>query len=127
MGEDLRAKLLTNGKWGWVIDTAHGSVDLQKISGIPNLVQGLTTRLRTEEYTNLNFPGLGLPELVGAKAWGDAWREARFFLHQEVMADPRIDSIIGMTYSVDNQRVSIELDAVPVGYDTSRIMPLTLT
>jgi hypothetical protein len=127
MGTDFRARKLTNGKWDWWIDTAHGSVDLQKVSGIANLKQGLVTRIRTERMTNLNFPGVGLPNLVGTKAWADVWQEARFHLHQEVLSDPRIDKISGMTFEADNQRVSIELDAVPVGFDTSRTMPLTLT
>lgn len=126
MGRDVRLVDLGHHRYGWVIDEAHGSVDLQYVEGIPNLVQGLGTRLRTERGTNANFPTLGVPRLEGKKAFAQLWMEARYAVHQTILEDPRIATIRGIQIEIQNQVVVLNIDAQPVGFDTSRPIPVIL-
>ena len=127
MGKDIRLELLSNGLWDWYCDDGHGAVDIQTIGGLPNLVQGLETRLRTDLGTNPQFPADGLPPMVGQKSTFQLYLEARFALEKQVLADPRINRVVSATFEVVNDAVTCNVVAQPVGYDTNRIVPLQIT
>jgi hypothetical protein len=127
LGVDILVIGLTNKKYGWVIDTAHGSTDVLSVSALDNLKQGLEKRLRTEYGTNLSFPHVGLLRLVGNVNWGDLYTEARFIFHQQILADPRIQSITDQQFRIEEDVFWVDIDAVPIGFDTSRQIPVQLT
>jgi len=127
LGRDFRLVQLASGKWGWIIDTGHGSVDIQTVLGVQNLTQALGVRCRTEKGSDLTFPSVGIARMVGNKPIGDNWREARFSLQTQVLADPRIKSISGMNFSIEADVLTVEVNAIPIGFDSSRAMPLVLT
>jgi hypothetical protein len=124
MGTDIRLIQLSNGKYGWAVDTAHGSTDIQTISGVPNLVQGVGTRFRTEQGTNPQFPTVGMPNMVGEKSQYQLWLEARFALEGQILDDPRIDRVISIQFEVVNDVLEMNVSAQPVGYNTSRVLPV---
>jgi hypothetical protein len=131
LGVDIRLKKLPSGQYGWYCDVAGGSVDVQLIRGTNNLVQGLGTRLRTEQRTNPQFPGMGLPRLVGenpeAEGKGSLYFAARWSLEQQLEKDPRIERIISVKVSTEIDVVTVEIDAQPIGYDASRVFPVQVT
>jgi hypothetical protein len=126
MGTDVRVVKLANGKYGWAVDQ-RASTDLQQVSGIPNLVQGLLTRMETEQGTNLNFTRLGLPRVIGQKSLEQRWYETRFAIDQQVIADPRIERLVAVRFTVENQTITMDVDAQPVGFDSRRPIPVMLT
>jgi hypothetical protein len=123
-GRDIKLTRLANGKYGWAADTGHGSTDVQTIEGVPNLIQGLESRMRTEQGTNPQFPALGLPVLAGEKGGIEQWLEAKFALEAQVLRDPRIESITNMDFSVAGDTVTVHLGAKTISADTSRTIPL---
>ena len=126
-GRDLRLTRLVSGNYGWVVDIAHGSTDVLTVVGVPNMVQGLETRMRNELRHDLCFPGVGLPRLVGNKSIGETWMEARIAIQQQLLSDPRIQHVAGMKFSQEADVLTIDVDARPVGFDTNRTIPLTVS
>ena len=126
MGIDVKTARVGWHVWGWLVDTAHGSVDVQSISGIDNLVQGLENRMRTEHGTDLCFPAVGLTDFVGSKSAGDIWMEAYASVARQVKADPRIDQVAGVEFAVEQDVLEITVRARPIGYDSSRPIPLVV-
>ena len=125
-GIDLKLRQLGTGRWDWIVDYAHGSIDLQLVSKLDNLIQGLETRLRTERWTDLCFPSVGLPVLVGDKSFGATWMEARAAFQGQVLSDPRIRDVRNISFKVDLDVLEVIIYARPVGSDTGRTIPLTL-
>lgn len=123
-GVDFERVRLANGRYGWAIDTAHGSTDVRKIRGVANLSQGLSGRVRTQQAENVLYPAFGLSRTVGEKNDLNALA-IRFEIRQQVLADPRIASIsrIELT-SIEDQSV-ISVDAVPVGYTSTKSLTIT--
>jgi hypothetical protein len=126
-GTDFRLTLLPNGHYGWLTDIAHGSEDVLTVSKVDNLIQGLENRCRNEQGEDLCFPRVGLPRVVGNNSIGETWMEARIGLHQQILADPRIEHISGMKFSVTDDVLTIDINARPVGYNTDRPIPLTIS
>lgn len=127
MGRDIKLVRLDNKHYGWAVDQAHGSTDIQTVYGTPNLIQGLETRMRTEQRTNPQFPGDGLPRMVGEKTDEQLWASARFAFEHQVLADPRIDRILSIRFSIAGDYLQADIDAQPVGYDTNRVIPLQVS
>jgi hypothetical protein len=126
-GKDVRLEKLANNKYGWLVDIAHGSEDVLLVSGVDNLVQGLGSRMRTEKRHDLCFPAMGLPRIVGNRSIGELWMEARIAVQQETLADPRIEAVSGMEFTVEQDVLTINVNARPIGYDTNRTLPLTVS
>ena len=99
---------------------------MQLVSKLDNLIQGLETRLRTERWTDLCFPSVGLPVLVGDKSFGATWMEARAAFQGQVLSDPRIRDVRNISFKVDLDVLEVIIYARPVGSDTGRTIPLTL-
>lgn len=126
MGTDFKWVLLDNNKWSWVIDSAHGSTDCQTVRGIDNLSQGLQTRLRTEQGTNLIFPEVGIPDLIGNNGTDQLFEELRYAMEEQILSDPRIEQLNGISYDLDQDVLTVTIDAQPIGFDTQRPIPVTL-
>lgn len=127
MGSDFRMVQTGKGRWGWVVDADHGSVDCQKLSGIDNLGQGLQSRLRTVRGEDILFPDLGLPRLVGQSQFLDPLAEARFRTRQQILADPRIERLISFEFSVVQDELNLTATVQPVGFDSARTISRQLT
>ncbi|MBT8430094.1 MAG: LysM peptidoglycan-binding domain-containing protein [Gammaproteobacteria bacterium] len=127
LGVDYEYVQTEDGSWGWKIDAAHGAVDGTRAAGIGNLAQALGSRLRTERGTNLLYPGLGLPRLIGASQLESPAPEINLRVRQQILADPRIDRLESASFSVVNDAVEVEIKAQPVGATTPRTISQTLT
>ena len=127
MGRDFRLERLPSGKYTIAVDTAHGSVDAQKVWGVKNLVQGLEKRCRTEQRTNPHRPNMGLPRVGNTLGSGQSYVEARMMMDAQLRSDPRISRVERFTFDLDGDTLTMITHAVPVGYDTSRPIPVTLT
>lgn len=98
------------------VDTAHGSHDLETVSGVAAVLQTLGVRLRTEQGDNLTFPDLGLPRMVGQLELG----RDEFAVRQQMVADLRVDSVLQTKISRDKDVVTQEVTVLLRGSDTPR-------
>jgi hypothetical protein len=80
-------------QYDWEIDTAHGSVDFKKVSGVDNLAQGLTTRLTTTKGHNVLYKKLGLRQAIGFNQVDIDAQMGRFFVVTAITEDPRVASV----------------------------------
>jgi len=132
LGVDLLLVRLDTGKYGWAVDSQHGSESIRRVRGAKNLSQALAKRVRTEQGTNVSFPEVGLPRLIGESIFGgadsgSAYAMASYELHRQIEAEDRIQRVANMTFTVDKDALTAVIYAVPVGYDTSRAINVTLT
>lgn len=125
--QTLRPDGRPSGQYAWAIDTAHGSTDVRKISGIKNYSQALEMRFRTEEGFNILYPSIGLPRLVGQKNFQERLSDANFAARTQLLADKRTDRLAGFRFRVDNDKVYIDADVVPVGFNSSRVISRSIT
>jgi hypothetical protein len=127
LGEDFKMVPLPDGVFGWEIDRAGGSVDVLKVTGIPNIAQALEMRFRTEQGANILYPSIGLPRLVGIGAFGPKLADARYQARAQILADKRIERLARFDFHVENDALFLDADVQPVGYSTTRTISRTLT
>jgi len=127
MGTDFELVRLANGTYGWQIDAAGGSTDVHKVSGVNNLGQSFEGRMRTEQGTNILYPNLGMPRMVGVKNFGEKLVDARYEVRRQLMSDSRVEQLAGIKFTVVGDAVDIDIDVVPVGFTTVRTISRTLT
>ncbi len=127
LGVDYEYVQISKGQWGWKIDATHGAVDGIKTNGIGNLAQALGSRLRTERGTNILFPNIGLPRLVGVNQAENPATEVTLRVRQQILADPRVERLRSATFKVVQDAVTIDIKAQPVGATTDRVISQTLT
>jgi len=126
LGRDLF--LVREGdQFGWAIDTAHGSVDGQIVGGVDNLGQAIETRLRTTRGENILYPGVGLPRLIGSSPRSDTRGEVALRVRQQILADPRVESLVAYSLRIVADQVVLEATVRPVGSSTNRVISRTLT
>ena len=126
LGTDFELVKLSNGQYGWAIDEAHGSVDGRLVTGLPNMGQGLESRLRTTRGESILFPSVGLPRLVGTSLLDDPTNEARLRVRQQLVADPRIDKVLGFNFSLEGDALSVTAKVLPIGFATARVISRTV-
>lgn len=127
LGTDIELVKLSNGQYGWAVDTSHGATDARLISGIDNMSQAILVRLKTIQGENIIFPRLGLPRLVGVKQLQDNTSEAALRVRQQLLADPRIERIIKYEFELVDDALTLFATVMPVGFNTSRVISRTLT
>lgn len=127
LGVDYEYVQVSKGQWGWKIDATHGAVDGTRARGMANLSQALGTRLRTERGGNILYPTVGLPRLVGSSQLENPTPEIALRIRQQILADPRIDQLQSVTFSVVKDAVEVVIKAQPVGSTTARTISQTLT
>jgi hypothetical protein len=74
----------------WAIDSDRGSVDVKTVSGIPNMVQGVRTRLLTEKGSDTLFKRMGVDRMIGLNIVPVDLETARFRFREAITQDPRI-------------------------------------
>jgi len=116
-----------SGTFGWAIDTAGGSTDVRRISGFKNMAQAIESRFRTERGTNILYPAIGLPRLIGIKGFGETIVEARYEARRQLLADPRVSRIGKFAFRQENDVLTLEADVQPKGFNTTRPISRTLT
>lgn len=126
LGTDYEWVQISKGQWGWKIDETHGAIDGTIASGIGNLAQALGTRLRTERGTNILYPDLGMPRLIGASQIESPATEVNLRVRQQVLADPRVERLHRASFEVDQDAVTVTITAQPVGASTPRTISQTL-
>ena len=129
LGTDIELVKLPGRKnrWGWAVDTAHGSVDCTKVRGVECLAQGLAVRLRTTRGENVLFPRLGMPRLVGAQQLGDDKIEARFRAREQILADPRVERLLQLTFEAVDDSIRLNARVQPVGFNSARTISRMIT
>jgi hypothetical protein len=116
-----------SGTFGWAIDEAGGAVDVRFVSGFKNLSQAIESRFRTERATNILYPAIGLPRLVGVKGLGENIVEARYEARNQLLADSRVARIGRFSFTQDQDVLTLEADVQPKGFNTTRLISRTLT
>ena len=128
LGQDFYlAQEGNTGRFGWRIDTRGGSVDVMKISGVPNFSQALEMRFRTIQGENILYPQIGLPRLVGQRGLGATLVAADYGTNQQLRADKRTARVVSSSLTLDGDKVVLDAEVQPVGYSGSRTIQRTLT
>jgi len=97
--------LLEQGIFDVLIDEAHGSVDVDYVRGVANVVQGVGIITGTERETTNFISDLGIRRTVGIKGTLDLVLVASVYLREAILSDPRI---IG----IDSSRVTLTGDVL---------------
>lgn len=122
LGTDLRLERTgdVNDTFDLVIDEEGGSVDFKAVSGVPNLAQGLLSRLRTEKGTNQLYREVGVDRLIATRAASLDRDVAVFRISQAVRADPRVVAISNLRTSAGSaDTIQLDLDVQPVNFADS--------
>lgn len=83
----------TSPLFGWAVDVEGGSLDAKHISGVDNLGQGLTERVRIEEGSDILFKTVGIKRVVGVNNAGVDLEMVRFRLIQSLQQDARVGTV----------------------------------
>lgn len=108
----LDSELMAQGIFDMKIDEAHGSVDVEMVRGVNNVVQGVGIITGTERETTNFISDLGIRRTVGIKGTLDLVLIASVYLREAILSDPRI-------VGIDSSRVvlvgdSLEQEISPV-------------
>lgn len=93
------------------VDTAHGAMDAEVISGVPNVVQGLEIIVETERGSTVYLPDLGIKRTVGAKGTINQLVMTSLVFREAILSDPRIEKIESASVILDGDVLSQELFA----------------
>ena len=96
--ESLPGNRLGKPLYDFAIDVEGGSVDIKRVAGIPNLVQGLTIRMGTEKGSDTLYRRMGLERILGTKQAPVDLEASRFRLSQALLQDARIASVRSITF-----------------------------
>lgn len=102
--------------------------DLDKAYGIDNLVQALNNRLNTRRrfYAYHSEYGSDIPYYIGQKNDVHYQDLTELDIKQVCLLDPRIEAIKKFSMEVDGDKISIELDALPINETTSLSLNLII-
>jgi hypothetical protein len=129
LGTDLAMERIVGGPgdlFDIPIDVEGGSVDVKTVSGIPNLVQALYARLRTERGTDQLYRNLGVDRIVGLPIPALGPQIVGIRVGAAIRADPRVAAVrrIKLTQPAPDT-VEIDFDAEVIGI--SGTTPINLT
>lgn len=93
------------------IDVEGGSVDVKLVAGIPNLIQGLMTRLGTEKGSDTLYRRMGVDRILGTKQAPVDLEASRFRLSQALLQDPRLASVRRLSFLGLDSGTVLEEDA----------------
>lgn len=93
LGSDFLLRRVGGRRPGWVADPNAGMADAQRVSGVPNLIQGVSTRLHIDRGSCQLYTRLGLARVIGLGIKRIDLETAQFRLMQTVQEDPRIASV----------------------------------
>lgn len=101
-------------------------MDLETVSGAPNLQQALLLRFLTPlgELAHLGHPDYGsrLFELIGELNTDRTRNRAKLYILQALQAEPRVKEIIAVSVSRNRavrEQIDIEMRLLPVDSDTT--------
>ncbi len=115
LGRDFLLK--ENDKlFDWVVDADHGSVDFKIIAGVPNLAQGLTTRLSIERGHNPLYRFVGISRIVGLNNADVDQETARFRVIEAITNDPRVSSVRRISFEPVADRLAVDADVEIRGF-----------
>jgi len=127
LGEDFELVQIDKDTWGWAVNESGGSVDARKVKGIPNFVQAIQARFRTEQGTNILYPSIGMPRAVGQRGVTDRVAAVRFMARAQLLADKRVERLARYGLKLTQDVLELEADLVPRGFTTSRTITQQLT
>ena len=127
LGRDFELRQLSNGKYGWAIDSASGGTDVYHVQGVPNLGQNVVVRLMTEQGQNILYPNLGLPRVIGVKNLGEVLVQKEYEARNQILADPRVSKLNELQFTLNEDVLEVRASIVPVGFTSARTISRTLT
>ena len=108
-GTDLR--LSSDGD---LVAQGDGDSDVETISGVPNLRQGLINRMMTVQGDNATFPGHGLPEIIGRPNTDIRISSAAIEADAQFRRDPRISSVNELVVDDNGDELVVTAELQPV-------------
>lgn len=121
-GRDLELEFDGNGRADLKVDTALGSTDFRTVAGVPNLQQAIQVILSTEQGTNLLYLQVGYPRIVGQRGTFERILNAQLSITEAIQRDPRIERTRSVDFSVDDDALLVEVDAVIIDNNQARVI-----
>jgi len=101
--------LASQGIFDILIDDVHGADDVQIVSGVPNVIQGVKIILGTERGTTDFILDLGIRRLIGGKGTLDRLLDASLVLREAVLSDDRVAAIDSINLVLEGDVLSQEM------------------
>jgi hypothetical protein len=121
LGSDLALEIVGGRAGAFLYDIAvdveGGSVDAKVVSGIQNMVQALTTRIDTEQGTDLLYKRVGVGPVIGTNMLVADLESARAKISEAILADPRVASVRRLDFTgTDKNALIVDGDAELRGF-----------
>ena len=113
LGIDLRVDEVgsrARGTYDLVVDVENGSTDFKYVRGVPNLQQGIRSRLITDKGSDILYTRIGLSRVVGLGFTAVDLENAQIRVVEAVRGDPRIAAVRSLTFLEDSDAQADLLD-----------------
>jgi hypothetical protein len=104
--------LAAQGIFELLVDDQHGSLDVDKVRGIQNVVQGIRIILGTELGTTNFVPDLGIRRLPGIRGTLSRLVFASTAVRDAILSDARVDHIDSVRLVINGDVLSQEITPV---------------
>ena len=87
--------------------------DLETVRGVENLQQAITLKTRTILGETVLYPGIGLPDVVGAPITERLLAYLSVVIFEQVQIDPRIEGLSDVEFLIEGDNLLARFDATP--------------
>ena len=99
---------------------SSSSGDVQTVSGMPNFMQALDIKMKTERRGLLLHPWFGFLMFVGSRGTPEYLFSARYNAEKTILSDSRVSSIRGMSISLVKDVYTLTAYVVPKGANSAQ-------
>lgn len=122
-GTDLQLKLISASTsrpvFGLNVDEEGGSIDVQTVSGVKNIAQGLLQRILIERGSDILYQTLGLQRVIGFGITPVDIEVVRIRILESLQRDQRIVAVTRIVIEAQGDALIIDLDAQLRGFTQS--------
>ena len=105
--------VLQDPEGDWTLNSATDPDDVSLVRGRDLLKQALGNRMRTQQGEHAVFPGYGVPAILGDRALAETAGLLASRIRSQILRDPRIAKVVGVTVEDRGASFVAEAEAVP--------------
>lgn len=94
-------------------DLSFADGDLETVRGVENLQQSITLKTRTILGETVLYPGIGLPDVIGAPITERLLAYLSVVIFEQVQIDPRIEGLSDVEFLIEGDNLLARFDATP--------------
>jgi LysM repeat protein len=119
----------SNTQYDLAVNTDGASLDFLTVQGLPNLQQGLVTRLTTDKGANVLYQQVGVQQVVAFNIAALDLETIRFRIQAALAADPRVAAVTQVLISQSSAAADtavVDATVQPRGYNQPSSIQVTL-